>query len=707
MKNYRLFLIYLIMLSISTIYSWEQLPNGPFNVPTINSFFSIGDTLYISKKRTLFSSKDYGITWDTICHPFTGSLLTTNNNDIYALGREYSGSNNYPSNTIIHSNDGGSQWEKLKGSIQYDQGHYLLKVLKLPMFNNTPKVFYAGGANGVMQKYTHLYSSDALFSSGSSTIFTPIKQATNIRDTIIVRTDSTLLITSNGKGFTQIGKLTLPNKLNHILTLDSNLLVSTNKGLFLSTNLDTNFIKLDKGSTPTNFSSIHLLDSVLIGVRDSTFAYSLDTGATWSSPVNVPYFKYAIGKSKIFTYNYNGKVCFSSDYGVTWSSRNFKNYPIVNSIIADDSSCFAISSPSDYHNYSKSNKLWYSKNVDYHPYRPTYDTIYSFTKYRNELYFSYSYSEFINSVQSRIWHGLTKIHKDSLEFEYTKSLEGYNAKVVYLDSFDDTIYTISDIDTLYRYRIHSYNNLNELFNSDLPFYCLYKLKGVLFVGFSSGIFKIIDEMVYNITTPFINVKLIEAIDSTLIVAPDSGGIYTSRDYGNTWSSRNSRLPDLDIKYLSTANNKIIAGNSNGLFISTDMGDNWTIIDSGLPDSNITAVTTYNDTLYVGIKKAGIWRMDISKFSEIPITNHPKSLFKNITVNIKNKHIIILNLPHSKSAIEVSLYSINGKLIFNNIVQNSDLKNKVSLNNNLSSGTYLLLIKSNDDIIYSDKIGVLW
>jgi photosystem II stability/assembly factor-like uncharacterized protein len=90
---------------------------------------------------------------------------------------------------------------------------------------------------------------------------------------------------------------------------------------------------------------------------------------------------------------------------------------------------------------------------------------------------------------------------------------------------------------------------------------------------------------------------------------DSGGVYRSTDFGDSWVPVNQGF-DSAAKYtiygLSSHGQKIFAATNNGLFSSIDDGDHWISAGIGIKEKQITAVLTTSKAYLIGTYK-GIYR----------------------------------------------------------------------------------------------------
>ncbi|MEE3034413.1 MAG: glycosyl hydrolase [Bacteroidota bacterium] len=97
-------------------------------------------------------------------------------------------------------------------------------------------------------------------------------------------------------------------------------------------------------------------------------------------------------------------------------------------------------------------------------------------------------------------------------------------------------------------------------------------------------------------------------------------VYVSEDYGETWKSIKSNLPDSPLNVIiedSVKENILYVGNDNGVYISFDMGQNWEPFSKGLTNAAVHDLVIQKEErhLLVGTHGRSIYLADISKIQE--------------------------------------------------------------------------------------------
>jgi hypothetical protein len=81
----------------------------------------------------------------------------------------------------------------------------------------------------------------------------------------------------------------------------------------------------------------------------------------------------------------------------------------------------------------------------------------------------------------------------------------------------------------------------------------------------------------------------------------NNGVYLSTDSGETWSLFNKGIGSDWVRALTVLGNSIFIGSWSGVSLSTNNGKSWTRINAGLTDSNITSFTTIGGNVFTGTR----------------------------------------------------------------------------------------------------------
>jgi photosystem II stability/assembly factor-like uncharacterized protein len=109
----------------------------------------------------------------------------------------------------------------------------------------------------------------------------------------------------------------------------------------------------------------------------------------------------------------------------------------------------------------------------------------------------------------------------------------------------------------------------------------------------------------------LDVRSLAASGDTLFAGTLSGGIYRSTNRGQNWKQINTNLPQgLPVFSLSVTREKLYAGTVYGVFVSTDQGDNWRQLNAGLQNIFVTSLAVNGERLIVGTLGGGVFTSQI-------------------------------------------------------------------------------------------------
>ena len=189
-------------------------------------------------------------------------------------------------------------------------------------------------------------------------------------------------------------------------------------------------------------------------------------------------------------------------------------------------------------------------------------------------------------------------------------------------------------------------------------------------------------------------------------------ILKTTDFGNSWNdisgyetdgveeSKNGfpNVATYSLLVMPFDTNIIWTGTEIGLFESKDNGKSWHYADNGLPAVGIWQMKIVNDQIVLATHGRGIWTLDVE---EIVATNNPEE--KNISFNIYPNPVgeqtfVTFNLP-SKTKVDLSIYSLDGKRIKNIVNQNFQGEQKIAFDrNNLLPGMYFITLRTKYEVL---------
>jgi len=110
-------------------------------------------------------------------------------------------------------------------------------------------------------------------------------------------------------------------------------------------------------------------------------------------------------------------------------------------------------------------------------------------------------------------------------------------------------------------------------------------------------------------------------------------IFVSEDFGKTWSSINSNLPNAPINVVKEDNedeNMLYVGTDNGVYVSFDRGDNWHLFSNGLPKVAVHDLVVQNEAkdLVIGTHGRSIYKASVAPLQHYnTIKNEAITLFE--------------------------------------------------------------------------------
>ena len=203
-------------------------------------------------------------------------------------------------------------------------------------------------------------------------------------------------------------------------------------------------------------------------------------------------------------------------------------------------------------------------------------------------------------------------------------------------------------------------------------------------------------------------------------------LYKSENYGKTWTSLSSNLPDSPINVVIEDNinqNILYVGNDHGVYVSLDSGTNWEPFSSGLTSAAVHDLVIQKDEnhLLVGTHGRSIYLTEIEKIQGLSDEILKSSLYiyplksirklpswgvkRSIWSESNNPNLELIIFSSSKKDYQLSIIDSEGSTIYNvsdkfdrgfNFI---DYNLKHNQNNNddfLDKGSYKVLIITDKD-----------
>ncbi|MDC1034381.1 glycosyl hydrolase, partial [Flavobacteriaceae bacterium] len=203
-------------------------------------------------------------------------------------------------------------------------------------------------------------------------------------------------------------------------------------------------------------------------------------------------------------------------------------------------------------------------------------------------------------------------------------------------------------------------------------------------------------------------------------------LYKSENYGKTWTSLSSNLPDSPINVVIEDNvnqNILYVGNDHGVYVSLDSGTNWEPFSSGLTSAAVHDLVIQKDEnhLLVGTHGRSIYLTEIEKIQRLSDEILKSSLYiyplksirklpswgvkRSIWSEPNNPSLELTIFSSSKKDYQLSIIDTEGNTIYNvsdkfdrgfNFI-NYNLKHNQNNNNDfLDKGSYKVLIITDKD-----------
>lgn len=112
--------------------------------------------------------------------------------------------------------------------------------------------------------------------------------------------------------------------------------------------------------------------------------------------------------------------------------------------------------------------------------------------------------------------------------------------------------------------------------------------------------------------PYVNCIAVK--DNIVFIGTDGHGVFRSTDNGNSWISKNIELIDTNVKSIAVNDNYLYVGTGSGVFVSSNNGDNWTdngnqwlANENAIPGTDINSIVPYENEIYVSARLFGVYK----------------------------------------------------------------------------------------------------
>ena len=178
----------------------------------------------------------------------------------------------------------------------------------------------------------------------------------------------------------------------------------------------------------------------------------------------------------------------------------------------------------------------------------------------------------------------------------------------------------------------------------------------------------------------------------ILLGTESYGVWASDDYGWNWQAANLGMNSVYVNNVYAIDNqRIVAGTrGDGIFYSGNNGNSWTLESNGLGNWYAYAFAKDNTYLYASTIGGGVFKSLLSNYVSVDkvLDNNLLSVFPNPTKGIINVEFD----NEQQGQIQLSVFDINGKQVYQSISEALMLNEQINLGN-FSSGIYFVKIST--------------
>ena len=371
---------------------------------------------------------------------------------------------------------------------------------------------------------------------------------------------------------------------------DNSLFISTaSAGLYFSNNTSTYSLTQILVETKVFSVAVNSSGTIFAGTTDGLYK-SANNGVSWSLTYEYP-LKMTINQSDVmYIEEYNKGLCRSTDQGVTWEEINF-NLPKeteINDIQINNNGTVYLS-VKDNGIYKLSGTQWVTQGLNY----ANVNSIYAAKD--GYVYCSLGDKIYKNIVAQTYWTEIKSSQGRITTFSSNsgKLIAGYTDHMLIFESTDwGSIWT---------------TNGQIIYPTVLS---LLTLKKYVFVGTDNGVYTSSDYGVTwsakQLTVPVYDIEL-EKYDRIALGTDD--GLYRSSDYGATWVKRTCPVRQIQ-EVLFTSDYKYYVSGYWGLYKSSDYGSTWTLVPDGGHFSKPYDIERLSSgRLFIADEHSGVWYTD--------------------------------------------------------------------------------------------------
>ncbi|MDP4219425.1 MAG: T9SS type A sorting domain-containing protein [Bacteroidota bacterium] len=608
-----------VFLSTNDGATWSAVNTGLTN-STIHDLAVVGTNVFAATEDGVFISHDNGAHWASASNGLTNTRvfsLTVSGTKLYA-------STNLPGSYV--TTDNGSNWSIANADFT---------DISVRIFAGSGPNLYGIAWNDTTGLSAISYSSDfgnnwqRIETHGTINI-----QNLLVRDSVLTAMAYGIGImqsTDQGAHWTYMGRPPMSDHVYALLSLDTNLIMGSDEGVYSSSDGGTTWKKYDVGISENIpvFALAKKGSTLLAGTEQHGTLRSIDTGLTWSSSnaglsttsIN------ALATSGASLFAGAGKVggVISDDNGTTWKAWN-KDLPDI--------------------------------------------LVRGYFVRKNDILASTDSGLFRSLDNGTNWTKFSSFNQISTFAESGSNLFGGGYGMVFRSSDDGVTWKNVFTDEVY------------------IMFAIAAIGNNLCAATSSGVYVSDDDGTTwknNFDFPEFTSCSAAIVNGSNFFVGTTHGVFLSTNGGTNWTARNSGLTDTSIAALVASGSNIFAGTANGeVFLSTDNGSNWRSVGSGLPTARIFLLATNGVYLFAGTGGASLWRHALADFGISSVSAGPQSrLGISISPNPSNGIMTVHDAP--ANLVRVAVSTILGETVLELLHPNaSEFTLDVS---KLPAGTY--------------------
>jgi len=518
--------------------------------------------------------------------------------------------------------------------------------------------------------------------------------------------DGMFLSSDNGISWTSINNGVTNNHIMSLAILGSSIFAGTSGGVFLSTNNGGNWTLINDGLTNVSINALTVSGTSIIAGTNGGAFISNNNGASWTSINNgllsTIVLSLATSSSNVIAGTSNG-VFISDNNGNTWtsSSKGLLNQDIL-SLESNNGKILAGTYGWGLLTSVDAGETWDANNNGLNT-----SSVNTILAHENNTYAGTSgFGVFLSDNDANSWSpaniGLTNSTVNSLVVNNGNLFAGTSGGVFFTNNNGTTWFAVNTGLT------------NTVINS------LLAKESNLFAGTNGGVFLSTNNGNSWIPSGLSNLKIysLAAIENNVFAATHDG-IFLSQDNGSSWVAVNNDLADLNglpwvgwtdadgpqpnktvFSLLVIGNNLFAGTNGGGVFLSKDLGETWNQVNTGLSKLIVNSLAADGKYIYAGMLGGSVWKKQLT---ELGVSHHPT---QTLDLEKQENNVSIYPNP-SDGKLNITMNQINGgditifvTNVLGSVVKEINIKNPNYFFNqelnlmDVSSGVYFITIQSN-------------